>query len=265
MHTKTRVLEVGRRSKLTDHVRDMVVKSGIAQEAAGPVNAARRDCRAAARTPKIGCAHAHGIAGCGLAAQLGFSGDGLARGAGGKKILPAGPVSNQWLDGCKFHLLQSAALHDAIRRCRSSKPEAGSEVRDGADRKTMAGRDWESTHFRLRLSCTTHCSRVSHCWEMRAGQGPQWPRHSGISLTSTLSQRQFPQGAPSTTSQRTFRARQDTQARAARRLVTFVGCSESPDGEARFLLVLSVTVFADVDAGEGGAAEPSGVSAFMMM
>jgi hypothetical protein len=48
-------------------------------------------------------------------------------------------------------------------------------------------------------------------------------------------------------------------------LVTFVGCSESPDGEARFLLVLSVTVFADVDAGEGGAAEPSGVSAFMMM
>jgi len=59
-----------------------------------------------------------------------------------------------------------------------------------------------------------------------------WTTHS------TLSQRQFPQGAPSTTSQRTFRARQETQARAARRLVILAGWSESADGDARFLLPL---------------------------
>lgn len=40
-------------------------------------------------------------------------------------------------------------------------------------------------------------------------------------LTSTLSQRQFPHGLCSTTSHRTLRARHDTQARAARRLVFF--------------------------------------------
>ncbi len=66
--------------------------------------------------------------------------------------------------------------------------------------------------------------------------------HDGITvtmakLTSTLSHRQFPQGAPSTTSQRTLRARHETQARAARRLVTFCGASEllSPPGAALFL------------------------------
>lgn len=38
-------------------------------------------------------------------------------------------------------------------------------------------------------------------------------------MHSTPSHRQLPQGAPSTTSHLTFRARQDTQARAARLLV----------------------------------------------
>lgn len=57
-------------------------------------------------------------------------------------------------------------------------------------RSGEAGRD--KTYLRRRLSCTMH---------------------------STLSQRQFPQGAPSTTSQRTLRALQETHALAARRLV----------------------------------------------
>jgi fructose-bisphosphate aldolase class 1 len=52
--------------------------------------------------------------------------------------------------------------------------------------------------------------------------------------TSTLSQRQFPQGAPSTTSHRTLRARHDTQARAARRFVTLCGGSEPSSADARF-------------------------------
>lgn len=52
--------------------------------------------------------------------------------------------------------------------------------------------------------------------------------------TSTLSQRQFPQGAPSTTSHRTLRARHDTQARAARRFVTLCGGSEPSSVDARF-------------------------------
>lgn len=87
--------------------------------------------------------------------------------------------------------------------------------------------------------------------------------------TSTLSQRQFPQGAPSTTSHRTFRARQETHARAARRLVILAGWSDSADGDALFFMLplfLSVTtVFADVDAGEGGAADPSDASATMVV
>lgn len=40
-------------------------------------------------------------------------------------------------------------------------------------------------------------------------------------MQGTLSHLQFPHGDPSTTSQRTLRARQLTQARTARRLVTF--------------------------------------------
>uniref|UniRef100_A0A0D2YKG3 Uncharacterized protein n=1 Tax=Fusarium oxysporum (strain Fo5176) TaxID=660025 RepID=A0A0D2YKG3_FUSOF len=84
------------------------------------------------------------------------------------------------------------------------------------------------------------------------------------SHTSTLSQRQFPQGVPSITSHRTFRARQATQARAARRLVAFCGCSELLEGEARFLLFLPVTVLAEVDAGDCEAAEPSDASVAMM-
>jgi hypothetical protein len=83
--------------------------------------------------------------------------------------------------------------------------------------------------------------------------------------TSTLSQRQFPQGAPSTTSHRTFRARQDTQARAARRFVIFSGCSESPEGEALFLLFFSLEAFAEVAVGDGGAAEPCEASVCMAM
>lgn len=74
------------------------------------------------------------------------------------------------------------------------------------------------TYFRLRLSCTTH---------------------------STSSQRQFPQGAPSTTSHRTLRARQDTQARAARRLVAL----PSPATEARFF---EDDVGSVAEAGAGG-------------
>jgi hypothetical protein len=74
------------------------------------------------------------------------------------------------------------------------------------------------------------------------------------SHTSTLSQRQFPQGVPSITSHRTFRARQATQARAARRLVAFWGCSDMLEGETRFLLFLPVTVLAEVDAGDCEAA-----------
>lgn len=53
--------------------------------------------------------------------------------------------------------------------------------------------------------------------------------------TSTLSQRQLPQGAPSTTSQRTLRARHETQALAALRFVTLAGWPDSVDVEGRFL------------------------------
>src|SRR5690554_1036681 len=51
-------------------------------------------------------------------------------------------------------------------------------------------------------------------------------------MHSTLSHLQFPQGAPSTTSHRTFLARHETQARAARLLVTFGG---PPGGSASTL------------------------------
>lgn len=53
-------------------------------------------------------------------------------------------------------------------------------------------------------------------------------RSCSCKRTSTLSHRQFPHGAPSTTSQRTLRARQDTHARAARRLVTLCGGASPP-------------------------------------
>lgn len=77
-------------------------------------------------------------------------------------------------------------------------------------------------------------------------------------MHSTSSQRQFPQGAPSTTSQRTLRALQDTQARAARRFVTL----PSVVPEVRFLGEAAVSV-AEVAAGAeseagGGDAEPAG-------
>ena len=103
------------------------------------------------------------------------------------------------------------------------------------------------------LSVTAFEPRVSRLWR------------STIEIdkrTSTLSQRQFPQGAPSTTSHRTLRARHDTQARAARRFVIFSGCSESPDGEERFLLFFSGAVF-DVDVGDDGAAAPCDASVVM--
>jgi hypothetical protein len=64
------------------------------------------------------------------------------------------------------------------------------------------------TYFLRRLSWTTH---------------------------STLSHLQFPQGAPSTTSQRTLRALQDTQARAARLLVA-LGASAPSIAEADLFL-----------------------------
>lgn len=95
-------------------------------------------------------------------------------------------------------------------------------------------------------------------------EGSEPNKSNGVLIrTSTLSQRQFPQGAPSTTSQRTLRARQETQARAARRLVTFVGCSESPDGEDLFLDFSPVLVA--VDAGDGGATEPDSEGSAMVV
>lgn len=69
-------------------------------------------------------------------------------------------------------------------------------------------------------------------------------------MQATLSQRQFPHGAPSTTSHRTLRALQLTQARAARRFVILVAGSP---------LSASLPVPADVDSlrffwgGEDGA------------
>jgi hypothetical protein len=47
-------------------------------------------------------------------------------------------------------------------------------------------------------------------------------------MHSTSSHLQLPQGAPSTTSQRTLRARHDTQARAARRFVTLPSATTEP-------------------------------------
>lgn len=89
------------------------------------------------------------------------------------------------------------------------------------------------THLRRRLSCTMH---------------------------STLSHRQLPQGAPSTTSQRTFRALQDTQARAARLLVTFWPPLDSEADKLSFLFgdVDVAFVVADGPLEEVGEAESSG-------
>jgi hypothetical protein len=76
-------------------------------------------------------------------------------------------------------------------------------------------------------------------------------------LTSTLSQRQLPHGAPSTTSHRTFRARHETQARAALRLVTFCGALESSPLADLFLLFFSPESEHD-DAGEPPSFKDSG-------
>jgi len=57
-----------------------------------------------------------------------------------------------------------------------------------------------------------------------------------------------------------LRARHDTQARAARRFVIFSGCSESPEGEERFLLFFSGAVF---DVGDDGAAASCDASVVM--
>lgn len=64
-------------------------------------------------------------------------------------------------------------------------------------------------------------------------------------MHSTSSHLQLPQGAPSTTSQRTLRARHDTQARAARRFVTL----PSATTELRFFGDDEVSV---ADDGAGG-------------
>jgi len=65
-------------------------------------------------------------------------------------------------------------------------------------------------------------------------------------MHSTSSHLQLPQGAPSTTSQRTLRARHDTHALAARRFVTLP--SEATD--ARFFG--DVDAVSVVDGGAGG-------------
>jgi hypothetical protein len=92
-------------------------------------------------------------------------------------------------------------------------------------------------------------------------------------LTSTLSHLQFPQGAPSTTSQRTLRARHETQARAARRFVTLRGASSSSAAVASealrflvgfvlsapfiFLVLLLQELLLSEGAGEGESAMAS--------
>lgn len=43
----------------------------------------------------------------------------------------------------------------------------------------------------------------------------------------------------------------------------FSGCSESPDGEALFLLFFSLEAFTEVAVGDGGAAEPCEASVCM--
>ena len=92
-------------------------------------------------------------------------------------------------------------------------------------------RNWAGTYFRRRLSCTTH---------------------------STLSHLQLPHGAPSTTSQRTLRARHETQARAARRLVILGGPLGSDCEALRFLPVVGDRPAASGSTGDFMAA---GVSA----
>lgn len=98
-------------------------------------------------------------------------------------------------------------------------------------RNAACARKREVTHFRRRLSWTTH---------------------------STLSQRQFPQGNCSTTSHRTLRALHDAHARGARRLVTllalsalsfvsaiepvrFLACASGTDGDFFAFVVVSFT------------------------
>ena len=91
------------------------------------------------------------------------------------------------------------------------------------------------THFRLRLSWTTHV---------------------------TLSHLQLPQGAPSTTSHRTLRARHETQARAARRFVTFAAPLGSVAVAGRFLEgVVSPSAVGVADAGGGELPSSWGESA----
>lgn len=91
---------------------------------------------------------------------------------------------------------------------RNNVDPIGSAAYEGCGKNRIYGKTGISTHFRRRLSWTTH---------------------------STLSHLQLPQGAPSTTSQRTLRARQDTQARAARRFVTLVEPLGSDCEAERFL------------------------------
>ena len=62
-------------------------------------------------------------------------------------------------------------------------------------------------------------------------------RRLSFTTHSTLSHLQFPHGKVSTTSQRTLRARQETHALAARRLVIFGGADTSADVELRFFEV----------------------------
>lgn len=82
------------------------------------------------------------------------------------------------------------------------------KTKGGQGGKKRVGNGSSLTYFLLRDSCTTH---------------------------STLSHRQLPQGAPSTTSQRTLRARHDTQALAARLLVILAGVEDSELTDKRFL------------------------------
>ena len=93
--------------------------------------------------------------------------------------------------------------------------------------------------------------RVRSCFSLQGSQ-TYFRRRLSWTTHSTSSHLQLPHGAPSTTSQRTLRARHDTQARAARRFVILPSAAI----DARFLGDDDVS---PTDGGAGGGdMEPVG-------
>lgn len=115
------------------------------------------------------------------------------------------PLARPGLQGSRARLQLRRPERTGAERPKDADPRNGPKI---ARKESNRGKKKKKTHFRRRLSCTMH---------------------------STLSHRQFPHGAPSTTSHRTLRARHETQALAARLLVTFAGAPGSPPLPARFL------------------------------